>query len=385
MLTTVKAALDAGGNIVAWDYEVTSTAARGRAEICCPRGSANAVRPATRHRFRFRMLAIACDPALPAATPRRAPLRSGDADPRLGAARAGLLLFSIEASRRLARAGIERSECRLRGGEDLGRPVARKWRSGFRLVSWYGLMAPAGTPTAVLDRVHQAMRTALLSDEVRNRMEGLGAEVAGSTPAEFAAELRAEFSMWADVIRTAKIKVSRLGLARREATIRLSGVFRETHGRKSGSNVLPRPGPASVWNQPIRGRAVRRNYFPFDPLLPEGTGRAASAGRAGRAGATACAGALTARGAVACCTAGARARGAIAAGLADTHRAVPCVARVAQAAGPFGAGHSAARLDGRLIVGLRLGIGIIAVERRAGGRRRRDRGSQRVLATLRKW
>ena len=98
---------------------------------------------------------------------------------------------------------------------------ARKWRSGFRLVSWYGLMAPAGTPTAVLDRVHQAMRTALLSDEVRNRMEGLGAEVAGSTPAEFAAELRAEFSMWADVIRTAKIKVSRLGLARREATIRL--------------------------------------------------------------------------------------------------------------------------------------------------------------------
>ncbi len=78
----------------------------------------------------------------------------------------------------------------------------------FDVVSWYGLMAPTGTPTAVLDRVHQAMKTALLSDEVRNRMEGLGAEVAGSTPAEFAAELRAEFSMWAGVIRTAKIKVS---------------------------------------------------------------------------------------------------------------------------------------------------------------------------------
>jgi tripartite-type tricarboxylate transporter receptor subunit TctC len=78
----------------------------------------------------------------------------------------------------------------------------------FDVVSWYGLMAPAGTPTAVLDRLYQAVKTALLSDEVRNRMEGLGAEVAGSTPAEFAAELRAEFSLWAEVVRTAKIKVS---------------------------------------------------------------------------------------------------------------------------------------------------------------------------------
>jgi len=78
----------------------------------------------------------------------------------------------------------------------------------FDVVSWYGVMAPAGTPTAVLDRVHQAMKTAVLSDEVRNRMAELGAEVAGSTPVEFAAELRAEFRTWAEVIRTAKIKVS---------------------------------------------------------------------------------------------------------------------------------------------------------------------------------
>jgi tripartite-type tricarboxylate transporter receptor subunit TctC len=78
----------------------------------------------------------------------------------------------------------------------------------FDVVSWYGLMAPTGTPTAVLERVHQAMKTVLRLDEVRNRLAELGAEVVGSTPVEFAAELRAEFRTWKEVIRTAKIKVS---------------------------------------------------------------------------------------------------------------------------------------------------------------------------------
>ena len=78
----------------------------------------------------------------------------------------------------------------------------------FDVVSWYGLMAPAGTPTAVLERVHQAMGKTLRLDEVRNRLAELGAETVGNPPAEFAQELRAEFLKWAEVIRTAKIKVS---------------------------------------------------------------------------------------------------------------------------------------------------------------------------------
>ena len=78
----------------------------------------------------------------------------------------------------------------------------------FDVVSWYGLMAPAGTPTAVLERVHQAMGKALRIDDVRNRLAELGAETVGNSPAEFAQELRAEFLKWAEVIRTAKIKVS---------------------------------------------------------------------------------------------------------------------------------------------------------------------------------
>jgi tripartite-type tricarboxylate transporter receptor subunit TctC len=78
----------------------------------------------------------------------------------------------------------------------------------FDVVSWYGLMASAGTPTAAVERVHQAMEKALRIDEVRNRLVELGAETVGNSPAEFAQELRAEFVKWADVIRTAKIKAS---------------------------------------------------------------------------------------------------------------------------------------------------------------------------------
>ena len=78
----------------------------------------------------------------------------------------------------------------------------------FDVVSWYGLMAPAGTPTAAVERVHQAMEKVLRIDEVRNRLAELGAEAVGNSPAEFAQELRAEFLKWADVIRTANIKLN---------------------------------------------------------------------------------------------------------------------------------------------------------------------------------
>ena len=78
----------------------------------------------------------------------------------------------------------------------------------FDVVSWYGVMAPAGTPTAVRERVHQGMEKALRIDEVGARLAELGAEVVGNSPAEFAAELRAEFAKWTEVIRTAKIKLT---------------------------------------------------------------------------------------------------------------------------------------------------------------------------------
>jgi tripartite-type tricarboxylate transporter receptor subunit TctC len=78
----------------------------------------------------------------------------------------------------------------------------------FDVVSWYGLMAPAGTPGATIERLRQSMKDVLRIDEVRNRLADLGAETAGNSPAEFAAELREEFQKWSELIRVAKIKVS---------------------------------------------------------------------------------------------------------------------------------------------------------------------------------
>ena len=78
----------------------------------------------------------------------------------------------------------------------------------FDIVSWYGLMAPTGTPAAIVDRANSAMQPVLGSDDVRKRFAELGAETAGNSPAEFAAELRGELRKWAEVIQTAKIKVS---------------------------------------------------------------------------------------------------------------------------------------------------------------------------------
>ena len=69
-------------------------------------------------------------------------------------------------------------------------------------------MALAGTPSALVDRVSGAMKQVLRSDEVRNRMADLGAETAGNSPAEFGADLRAEFRRWGELIQAAKIKVS---------------------------------------------------------------------------------------------------------------------------------------------------------------------------------
>ena len=78
----------------------------------------------------------------------------------------------------------------------------------FDVVSWYGLMAPAGTPGAAIERLHQSMKRVLRNDEVRNRLTDLGAETTGNSPAEFASELRAEFQKWSELIREAKIKLS---------------------------------------------------------------------------------------------------------------------------------------------------------------------------------
>lgn len=76
----------------------------------------------------------------------------------------------------------------------------------FDVSQWYGLFAPAGTPRAVVDRIQREVSAILKTAEMQKRMAGDGSDPVGSTPAEFAAHVRAESARWAEVIRKSNIK-----------------------------------------------------------------------------------------------------------------------------------------------------------------------------------
>jgi tripartite-type tricarboxylate transporter receptor subunit TctC len=78
--------------------------------------------------------------------------------------------------------------------------------AGFDSTAWFGLMAPAGTPPDIIEKLHRESVRILALPDVRKRFEDLGIEVIGNTPAEFAAVITAETPQWAKVIRDAGIK-----------------------------------------------------------------------------------------------------------------------------------------------------------------------------------
>ncbi|GAA0514786.1 tripartite tricarboxylate transporter substrate binding protein [Pigmentiphaga daeguensis] len=70
---------------------------------------------------------------------------------------------------------------------------------------WVGLVAPAGTPPAIVDQLNAAFNQALARPEVKERLASVGAEAAGGTPAEFGAFIAAEAARWRGVIESAHI------------------------------------------------------------------------------------------------------------------------------------------------------------------------------------
>jgi tripartite-type tricarboxylate transporter receptor subunit TctC len=78
----------------------------------------------------------------------------------------------------------------------------------FEAVSWYALMAPAGTPQAIVAKLHDGAVEAINAPEARSGLEAQGAKPVGSTPAELAAVIAADTARWAKVIRDANIKIA---------------------------------------------------------------------------------------------------------------------------------------------------------------------------------
>jgi tripartite-type tricarboxylate transporter receptor subunit TctC len=84
--------------------------------------------------------------------------------------------------------------------------IAEGGLPGYEAVQWYGLLAPAGTPREIIDKLHKETIAILRSPESAKRLAGDGAEVIASTPEEFAAFIKAETVKWAKVVKAAGIQ-----------------------------------------------------------------------------------------------------------------------------------------------------------------------------------
>jgi tripartite-type tricarboxylate transporter receptor subunit TctC len=78
--------------------------------------------------------------------------------------------------------------------------------ANYEASSWFGIAAPAGTPPEVVARLHREIAAAVKSPAMQERFAKSGARLVGNTPAEFAAQIRAERTKWGEIIRAANIK-----------------------------------------------------------------------------------------------------------------------------------------------------------------------------------
>jgi tripartite-type tricarboxylate transporter receptor subunit TctC len=86
-------------------------------------------------------------------------------------------------------------------------PTVAETLKGFEIDTWWGLVAPAGTPADVVARLNQAFVSALNSPEVKTRFTALLAEPVANSPAEFGAFLKSELAKYEKVVKASGAKV----------------------------------------------------------------------------------------------------------------------------------------------------------------------------------
>jgi tripartite-type tricarboxylate transporter receptor subunit TctC len=85
--------------------------------------------------------------------------------------------------------------------------IAESGFPGFKTVTWNGLMAPAGTPSAVVTRLAEAVKEALATEGTQTKFQQMGVDAIGSTPKEFADTLRADIAIWSEAAKAANLKM----------------------------------------------------------------------------------------------------------------------------------------------------------------------------------
>jgi len=84
--------------------------------------------------------------------------------------------------------------------------IAESGFPGFTTMSWWGLMAPAGTPQSIVDRIAAEVRGATKDSEIVERLTAFGVDPVGNSPAEFAAMIRADIELWAHAVKLAGLE-----------------------------------------------------------------------------------------------------------------------------------------------------------------------------------
>lgn len=86
-------------------------------------------------------------------------------------------------------------------------PTVSETLPGFEVNSWYGVMAPAGTPEPIVDRLHREFAAALNTPEIRNALEAQGFGIEGTTPAQYAQKIQDDLRRWGELARATGIRI----------------------------------------------------------------------------------------------------------------------------------------------------------------------------------
>jgi tripartite-type tricarboxylate transporter receptor subunit TctC len=84
--------------------------------------------------------------------------------------------------------------------------VAEAGVPGYEAIGWFGVLVPAGTPAAIVERLNSAMVKGLAARDARQRLSAFGGDVAVGTPEQFAAHIRTEAAKWGKLIKAIGLK-----------------------------------------------------------------------------------------------------------------------------------------------------------------------------------
>jgi tripartite-type tricarboxylate transporter receptor subunit TctC len=84
--------------------------------------------------------------------------------------------------------------------------IAEAGVPGYESDVWFGVIAPGGTPKAVVDRLNSEIVRILKTPEMQKNLAEQGADPVGSTPEQFGALIKSEYAKWADLIKRTGIK-----------------------------------------------------------------------------------------------------------------------------------------------------------------------------------